>query len=795
MKIEMSFDKDFEDLFENKLKKKYPKELFDLDGIGKQLDLPDYTRRFFDEDTLVTADISIDANANVDDVSVIAYDHEVGKPLKRLNSYYYLWKKISEMETIEIANYIMEAQLSGDIYINDFHGIAGSLSYCYNYSCYDIMAQGLPMIKKIKSIPPKHLMAYKSQVEQFTVIAANSTLGATGLADFLVVMSYYVKKLLETKSDAGFKFATEEDCWRYVKETLVSFIYTVNQPMRGNQSCFTNISIYDENFMEEMNKNYTFPDGSHPDHKILQKLQEIYLEIMNEELKRTPITFPVTTACFSIDDNRNVKDKDFLEFIAKKNEKWGFLNIYAGKSSTLSSCCFSGVQRVLAKYNGRKHYVTFDEIYNLKPNDLLVPQDGQWVSANIIRLPKKPLYKIDLSNGAELIATEDHIHFTLEGEKETSQLTTEDSLLFTENIVEDEVISQENISFIEQDGKKYIKIDSILPCNDGMPYVYCFEVEDQEKPYFTLPNGIITHNCRLRSDSANEYFNSFGSGTTKIGSLGVCTINLPRLAFKYGNDREKFFQELEKLVKVCSLINRAKRVIVEERIKTGHHPLYDLGFLNLEKQYLTCGINGFNEAIEIMGEDILQPEGTALGQQIIDTINRINDEEAKKYKMPHNCEQIPAENVAVKLAKKDKLLGYNDRYALYSNQFIPLTTKADLLDRIYLQGQFDSKFTGGSIMHCNCETEISWQQQMDLIEACIKNGVVYFAINYNLQECTNGHMSVGRKDKCAICNAAIENNYLRVVGFLTCVKNWSPERRTVDYPNREFYDTEGMKVN
>ncbi|MDE6285198.1 MAG: ribonucleoside-triphosphate reductase, partial [Bacilli bacterium] len=377
---------------------------------------------------------------------------------------------------------------------------------------------------------------------------------------------------------------------------------------------------------------------SHPDHKILLSLQRIFIDILDKEMERTPITFPVITACFSTNENNEIKDRNFLRFVAHRNEQWGQINIYAGKSSTLSSC------------------------------------------------------------------------------------------------------------------------------------------------------------CRLRSDTSNEYFNSFGAGTTKIGSLGVCTINLPRLAF-VNNDKEKFLLELAKLVEVCSLVNRAKRRIIEERIKTGHHPLYDLGFLNLEKQYLTCGINGFNEAIELLGEDILTDKGTALGQEIIDTINNVNDAESKTYKMPFNCEQIPAENVAVKLAEKDMLLGYNDgRYKLYSNQFIPLTTKADLLDRIYLQGQFDSKFTGGAIMHCNCETRITWQQQMDLIETCVKNGVVYFAINYNLQECENGHMSVGKNGHCPICGKEIVNDYTRVVGFLTCVKNWHPTRRTIDYPNRKFYNEEGMRV-
>ena len=172
---------------------------------------------------------------------------------------------------------------------------------CFNYSTYDIMTKGLPMVKKIKSLPPKHLYAFKSQLEQFTIVASNSTLGATGLADLLVVMSYYVENILKTRMDAHFNFATEDDCWTYVKENLISFIYTINQPMRANQSPFTNVSVYDDYFLDKLCGDYLFPNGTTPNKQTVKKLQEIYLTIMNEELSRTPLTFPVTTACFSVD--------------------------------------------------------------------------------------------------------------------------------------------------------------------------------------------------------------------------------------------------------------------------------------------------------------------------------------------------------------------------------------------------------------------------------------------------------------------------------------------------------------
>ncbi len=629
MYFKTTYDQNFDDLYMH-LKAKYPDKLFDLDGIGKQMDMSEFSKNFFS--SKVASDASVDANANVDDTSVITYTVELPKPFFKLNSYYILWKELRRLYSLETANKIIEMQLTGDIYIHDFHGFAAGQPYCFNYSTYDILTKGLPMVKKVRSIPPKHLHAFKSQLEQFVIIASNSTLGATGLADLLVILSYFAKNILTTKSDAHYNFKSEEDCWTYIKEMLTSFVYSVNFSLRANQSPFTNVSVYDRYFLEKLCEDYIFPDGSCADIKIVQKIQEIYLDIMNTEMERTPLTYPVTTACFSVDENKNILDEDFLDFIAEKNKKYGFINIYCGKSSTLSSC------------------------------------------------------------------------------------------------------------------------------------------------------------CRLRSESDSEYFNSFGSGSSKIGSLGVCSINLPRLAIRSKEDKSIFMDNLSEIVGVCSKVNNAKRKTIEKRIKNGNEPLYTYEFMDLSRQYSTVGLNGINECLELMKENILEENGQNFLIEILDFINSENKKYEKQYNSPHNVEQVPGENMSIKLAEKDKLLGYQEKYNIYSNQFIPLITNADLLDRIYLQGLFDKHFTGGAICHINIESPIEDKNKIkSLIRETAKCGVIYHAINYNLQECENGHMTVGKKNTCSICGKTIANNYTRVVGFLTNTKNWHKIRREEDYPNRQWY--------
>lgn len=631
MNIRFSYDPKFNELMAF-LKLRYPSALLDIEGIGKQLDLNEYSKEFF-ESVSVVADHSIDSNANVDGRDVITFNHERVKPFVKLNSIYLLWKTLKKLEGVEYANRVIEAQLTGDLYINDFWDIGRP--YCFNYSTYDIATQGLPMITKITSTRPRHLLAFKSQVEQFLGVASNSTLGATGLADMFIVMSWYVDRILETGADAHFSFRSEEDIWRYVGELITSLIYTLNQPLyRGNQSPFTNVSVFDDCFLDELLPKYEI-DGRIPKKETVKRIQDIFMDCMNEELQRTPVTFPVVTACFSVDNQGNIKDQEFLKLIAEKNTPFGFMNIYCGQSSTLSSC------------------------------------------------------------------------------------------------------------------------------------------------------------CRLRSSTVSEYFNSFGAGSTKIGSLGVVTLNLPRMAKRVAwraDKDEAFLDAVADAVVMAAKINNAKRKIIQRRIEAGAMPLYTFGHMELKRQYSTVGLTGIYEALETLGYDMLTEEGQKFVEAVLSVVHVGNASMEAQYEAPHNVEQVPAENSAVILATKDALLGFGSGYEMYSNQFLPLTVNADLFQRIELQGRFDRLFSGGAICHLNLAERISPTTMANLITHSAKAGVIYFAINYVLNRCSNHHMSVSRMSKtCPICGSPIVDTFSRVVGFLTNTKCWNKTRREVEWPARVFY--------
>lgn len=945
MHVNITYDDNFTELMLH-LKSKYGQKLFDLDGIGTQLDIDKFSKGFF-ANTATTADVSVDSNSNVSTKDMIVYNTELPKPYFRMNAYYLVWKKLRQLYGHAEANRIIEMQLTGDFYINDFHGV--SQPYCYNYSTYDIALNGLTMVNKIRSVAPKHLYAFKSQLEQFVVIASNSTLGACGLADLPIVLGYYVDKILETKSDAGFTFSTKKDCWKYVKENIVSFIYTINQPSRASQCVTEDTEVLTPSGFKKYNELmvnddiYTWDNGKlniqktdkvnvydyegemhsysgrdtiqvvTPTHRVLHKKNNSNEYLLTESSKlidkKTPLTYPVAMlkddrpdfdisdsllklCVFILTDGHIDIQRGGRFNITKSPLRWGndeILEVLSDNNITynhrVADSEFGGTvnvyethvepsQHVLSLLNYTKTELPgwFTKLSKRQANiviDIWAMMDGHTEVDNY----NKQKCQCDNYNIADQLQ---HVCFLAgrgssissraigDNKKETIYLipyhrvnkdarkkeviqykgkvwcpSTKDGVVvfrkdgrifisgnspFTNiSIFDDGFLNSLATEYKFPDGKvpkletiKKIQELFIDTMNEELrrtPVTFpvttaCFSVDDEgnildeeflemiseknmEFGFINLYCGktsTLSSCCRLRSDTNSEYFNSFGAGSTKIGSLGVVTVNLPRLAHKNKDNEDAFFEELEDIVEVVAKINNSKRHVIRKRIENDAQPLYNLGFMDINKQYSTCGLNGINEAITIMGYDVLHNGGVEFGLKMLDVINKTNDRLQKQYKAPHNCEQTPSENSSIKLANKDKMLGMDLGYNLYSNQFIPLTTEADLLDRIKLQGIFDKHFSGGAICHLNVEEQITDKTRiMDLIRSCAKKGVIYFAINYNLQRCEDYHMSVGRNGTCSVCGKPIIENFTRVVGFLTAVANWHKVRREEDYPERQFY--------
>lgn len=304
--------------------------------------------------------------------------------------------------------------------------------------------------------------------------------------------------------------------------------------------------------------------------------------------------------------------------------------------------------------------------------------------------------------------------------------------------------------------------------------------------------------CRLKNDFSkvadSGYQNSFGVGGLSIGSHRVAGFNLPRIAFLQKSNPNIIQEDLDILHKILY----AHRQIIRDRIKGGYLPLYDYNWIELSKQYSTIGFVGGYEYIKNLGYE-LDNTGIKSLQDILKMIehNIIKwQEEEEGEKNIYNIEQIPAESMAVRLADIDRILGYNDRWELYSNQYIPLIEEASIYDRMRVQGHFDKLTSGGAILHINVDDEkpLSENQFKRIMEVARQQNVIYFAINYAYSESSQGIFSVGKHDVCPVNGDPIVQQYTRVVGFITPVKSWNKKRRNFEYEERLFYKNNQLEV-
>lgn len=302
--------------------------------------------------------------------------------------------------------------------------------------------------------------------------------------------------------------------------------------------------------------------------------------------------------------------------------------------------------------------------------------------------------------------------------------------------------------------------------------------------------------CRLRSDKSKVFTNSLGGSSSNIGSYGVCTVNLATLALRYKDDLQKFYDELDKNIIYAQEVNRCKLSFIKKDIKSGALPMYSLGFVSTDHQYATLGLNGLYECCVELGKDYRNPENRPFVESLLKHINSVNDaigDTTLKHMV--NVEQVPAENVAVKLASMDRLQGLNTKYDIYANQFIPLTTETEggILERISIQGELDEYFSGGSILHINLDQECKdIESFMELGKVAIEQGVRYFGINYPTNFCHQCKQSfVGKVENCPHCGSNDFETWCRVVGFMIPTNNYSKKRRE-EYENRVFYQSKNL---
>ncbi len=339
-----------------------------------------------------------------------------------------------------------------------------------------------------------------------------------------------------------------------------------------------------------------------------------------------------------------------------------------------------------------------------------------------------------------------------------------------------------NHSWIKRNNSVFFKVRSIEKVNYSDD-VYCIERKDTSDPYFTLPCGLITHNCRLRNEIQDNGFSyTLGAGGVSTGSKSVLTINLNRCIQYAVNNEGDYHRFLNHVIDLCHKVQTAYNENLKDLQAHGMLPLFDEGYINIARQYLTIGVNGLVEAAEFMGLQITDNVGyKSFVQDILGMVEEQNKANYdKKRGLMFNCEMIPAENVGVKHAKWDKEDGYVVPRDCYNSYFyIVEDASLNIIDKFKLHGTpYIEHLTGGSALHMNLDEHLSKDQYKQLLKVAAKEGCNYFTFNIPNTVCNDcGHIDKHHLKQCPVCGSENLDYLTRIIGYLKRVSNFSAPRQ------------------
>lgn len=280
--------------------------------------------------------------------------------------------------------------------------------------------------------------------------------------------------------------------------------------------------------------------------------------------------------------------------------------------------------------------------------------------------------------------------------------------------------------------------------------------------------------CRLRSEiSDNTFSYTLGAGGVATGSINVITINMNRLI----QDKRALAPEITKIHKY----QVAYRKLMEQYLQAGMLTVYDAGFISLDKQFLTIGINGMVEAAEsqgiIVGNNQVYKDFVRSHLKIIYDANK---KAKREFGYMFNTEFVPAENLGVKNAKWDKTDGYTVNRECYNSYFYAVEDdNTNPLDKFILHGkELIEYLDGGSALHLNLNEKLSAPDYLSLLNIAAKTGCNYFCVNVKITIC-NVCETIDKRTllKCDYCGSENIDYGTRVIGYLKRISAFSAGRR------------------
>ena len=327
----------------------------------------------------------------------------------------------------------------------------------------------------------------------------------------------------------------------------------------------------------------------------------------------------------------------------------------------------------------------------------------------------------------------------------------------------------------------------------GTPYFSNYINSDME------PSDVRSMCCRLRLDLRELRKKSggfFGSGES-TGSIGVVTINIPRIAY-LATDEKDFYQRLEKQMNIAARSLKIKRNVITKLLEEGLYPYTKRYLQTFANHFSTIGLVGMNEAClnaKWIKEDLTNEKAQKFTKDVLNYMREKLSDYQEEYGDLYNLEATPAESTSYRLAKKDKALypdiitASDDETPFYTNSsHLPVGYTSDIFEALDIQDELQTLYTSGTVFHAFLGEKLEdWKAAANLVRKIAENyKLPYYTMSPTYSVCKNHGYLTGEVWECPTCGAETEV-YSRITGYYRPVKNWN-DGKAKEYKMRKVYD-------
>ena len=327
----------------------------------------------------------------------------------------------------------------------------------------------------------------------------------------------------------------------------------------------------------------------------------------------------------------------------------------------------------------------------------------------------------------------------------------------------------------------------------GTPYFSNYINSDME------PNDVRSMCCRLRLDLRELRKKSggfFGSGES-TGSVGVVTINLPRIAYLAENESD-FYARLDKLMDIAARSLKTKRTVITKLLNAGLYPYTKRYLGTFDNHFSTIGLIGMNEVglnANWLRKDLTHPETQAFAKDVLNHMRERLSDYQEQYGDLYNLEATPAESTTYRFAKHDKkhypdIITANENGTPYytNSSHLPVGYTEDIFSALDVQDDLQTLYTSGTVFHAFLGEKLpDWKAAAQLVRKIAENyKLPYYTLSPTYSVCKNHGYLSGEVSVCPECGERTEI-YSRITGYYRPVQNWN-DGKAQEFKDRKVYD-------